>query len=443
MAFGINLSKTDIAKIFAVGIVLVFVVEILFMYMPSSSRGSVAPGDGTVPTSFDTFDGAGTANGTIASYDPILIVVGEDARIAAEISKLKKEGLVTYSSQAQGATIINLASAKDVTGISLRLIGANATVLGDVSISMSNIKVAGADFQRDVPSSTFRYRMPPIFEVGDVIPLSFSAKVVNGQMYTVSNLALPSPEPIITIARPESVVVKAESYRANVPWESRNSMNQQALQGAFGKYGNVTYKLRSFIGITPDAGTAQGQQLSNALPNYALGLQQNILSIVRGYNNSAQVRADLAQYGIEGDFPPSIIEIRPKEGTLSLADLNGAMNSTYGTSYTFQKQYDVEITLPQKVAYGGVEYSLLNSTMMASASRLPSKTALSAFRFTPYGRWGISLEAVSFLEQDLNSTAAPEGNATLPSTNTSAPQAMPALNGTSGPLAGNGSGLQP
>lgn len=467
MALGIKLSKTDIAKIFAVGIVLVFVIQILVGYLPNAGRSG---GDGSQsPTSYDTFDGTGTANGTVTSWDPVLIVIGDDARIAAEISKLKGEGLVTYSSAAQGATVVNLASAKDVSAVAIRLLSDNATVLGDASVSLSNIKVAGADFQRDVPPTTFRYRMPPMFEVGDTMALSFNAKVVNGQMYTVSNLALPTPEPLISIAHPDSVRVVGEFYRANVPWESRNALNQQMVAGTFGKYGNATYKVRSFIGVTPDFSSAQGQQLANALPNYALGAQQNIMPVVRGFNDSARAKADLAKYGMTGDFPPAVIEIRPKDGKLDIGELNDVMNGTYGMNVTFGRQYDVEITIPAKVPYGGAEYTLLNNTMMATAARLPSSSALSAFRFTPYGRWGINLEAVSFLEQDLfngtntDSTAVPAYDATAATGGNNATAAtggdnttgfpangsypgfskMPSANGTGGPSAQNSSGVQP
>lgn len=415
MVFGINLSKNDKLKLFALAVALFFIFEIYSIN--SQYRAGTTGADGSA-IDIDNFDGLGSANATILSWDPGLLVSGEDSA-KLEIEALKKDGLISYSSEGSEGTIVTLSGRTAFPEVVRRLLGANATLTGYASVSLSNIRVQGNDVGRNVSSETFRFRLPPVFEPGDTVGATFQARVENGKLVAVGDLQFAPQQPLTAIVAPVSLRVKDEFYQAQVQWNERNAYSQGTISDLIGTGYNATYRKRAAITFDPALTQAQVATLAGSLPQYAISLQAGALVVASGFNDTQRASEDLGTLGLNPVFLPSIIEIVPNApGNESYAYVLEKLAGVLGNDTKLQRAYTIEATLPGTIEAEGRNYTMPQATLDIGSASLPTDGSMVALLFTPMGRMVVGIDRAQIVslqalmdEQNPESIALPDANA--------------------------------
>lgn len=376
---GFEVSRDDMMKAFAAIIVIAFVLEGIAINQQNATTSGTKT---TTASSLETFVGTGTGNATIVSYDPGLIVTG-DNYTDAEIASLEKEGIVSYSSKSSDGTIVSLSSRTALPEVVSRLLAANATLIYDyASVTFSNVKVQGTGFTRNVSAQTLRVPLQPYYEIGDTLSATFQAQVQDGQLVYVPGLQLAPEAEGIAYVKPASLSITGEFLMGQVPWSMRNSINQSALTDAFKGY-NVTYKKRSYVYFETQPTSAQAQQLTTSLPTYALAYQSGIMSIAGQFNDTGKITSDMAAYGLVPVFSPSLIEIRGGEG---IGNATAKVLNISGIEGNFTNEYDISATLPSTIAANGKNYTLPQNIVSLQAEAPPRNTSLVEMLYMPQGR---------------------------------------------------------
>lgn len=430
MAFGINLSKEDIIRIFAVLVVVAFVFEIIAFNQPQNVNRGSASGTSTNATgsNLDNFQGNAVGNITVVSWDPALIVLNENEITLKEIEAMKAEGLVAYSSNTSQGLILTLAQKKAFAEVAARIYATNATALADTAGSVSGAKVQGDGFVRSAQGGTFTFRLPPLFEQGDVFEAVFPALVQNGKIVAVGN-AEPTVQPSVSaLFAPEKMNVSSRYYVLQVPWELRNSVNSTELSAALGG-ANVSVKKRSMIQFDSSTSQEKIAALSSNLPSYALSFQQNSISVPGGFVDRQKAEDDLYSRGVKAVFPNSTVQISGVKGMEPNLTLIAQEAAKYGMgNATITPAYVIAVTLPKKIDVEGKNYTTVLRELEFPSQSEPIDGAMIGIVFTPYGRAIDTIEKIQLFNPQIynfNQTTDINGN----ETNVTAPE-QPNVNAT-------------
>lgn len=344
------MDKQDWYKIFAIGLVAVFMIEgIAIGLMSGNNNGNAGRGQGQAGV---TINGTATANVTIVRYEPYLIVVGKGAQADAAKQKLIDSGIATYAVPNEGGTIINLKKSSDAPDAALLFEGTNATVYVNAQVSLpATVRLEGEGLTTTVDGASFSMQMRPIYNEGEIVPASFSAQAQDGGIVAIGSFAfLPTyVQGVETVA--ELVSSSEESY-LEVPWEARAVARQLVKND-----NTAVYAEKSYVQIPSAATKAQLDAVMKSRLGYATGTQAGLISVRNDFTNQSMVEADLAGIGLASKFPASVMTFTDaNESSQKAMEVATSLYlAGYGSSVVVRNVADVR--LPEFVEKGGRNYS--------------------------------------------------------------------------------------
>jgi hypothetical protein len=398
---GKEIARNELLKWFAIAIVAFFILETFAIYSQYSSSGGTGSAGAT---SLDNFVGTATGNATVISYDPGIIVSG-GASADAAIEALKNDGMVAFSSKGPDGTVVSLSSRSYMQQAVSRLLAANATVSGYASVAVNNIRVEGTGISRNVSSKTMRIALQPVYDPGDVLQVSFPAQVENGEMTGWGQVQVAPQQPVSVVVSLENVTVKGEYYQGTVPWEQRTVINASDLGAKLGSGYNVSFRRINTIGFDPLPNSTQSSNLSSNLPAYVTGYQAGRISVAAQFNDSAKIKSDMAAFGLNPAFSPSVLEIR-QTGSGSVEGVQADVFAAIGLNLTFSKTFEIGAILPATVIGNGENYTLTQRNLTLASPVEPTGSEMAVIQFTPIGRLAGAIERAQLLP----SVALPQGN---------------------------------
>ena len=339
------MEKSDIYRIFAIGLAVVFVIEMIaigvFNTSGSTSSKAANGGQGSLDVTGNVAD-----NLTLVKYEPYLIVSGNGSAVQEELQKMAESGIVTYSVESGGSLIANLKDSDSVLPAAAELEKANATVLANAVLSMSDtIRVIGSDVSVDAQGTTFKWQVAPSYPAGSVVPATFVVRAVGGQVTGIGSVTL-LPLFVSNAAAEASVLsVRADAPVIEVEWASRAAAFQLA-SGA-----GAVYREKSYIQISQNASPDQAYAAENY--SYVTGAQQGIVSVKNGFANESEAMADLA--GLQPVFPPSLAYFSNDSGNQTAALYQKMISGNITAIMVPQAR--LLLKLPEKVEQGGREYA--------------------------------------------------------------------------------------
>lgn len=342
------MEKNDWYKLFAIGIVLVFVLEgIAIGVMQNDNQpSSNQQVEGTA-----SLTGNVNTNVTIVRYEPYVIVNGGNA---SEVEKIKERliesGVATYAVPNGQSLVVSLRSGKDALDAAQEFEYANASVLATASISTAaKLKVEGTDITTTVDGTSFSMQMRPIFEEGSVAPATFVASVQNGVIVQLGNFALLPDYQSGVVAQAALVEQKQADLSVEVAWQNRSAAKAIAVsQGA-------AYKEKSYIIVPQGASQAQMSAIAASGKDYITGVQLGIISVSNGFVDRLRAEGDLANAGLAGEFPVSIALFSNQSGNESVVALAEKLNENGIESAVVSRKVS-KATLPDIIENAGKKY---------------------------------------------------------------------------------------
>ncbi len=389
-----NMSKDDRQRYLVIGMIILFVFSTVAIYLFNPIGGG--GGAGPIPpgsSNASAFSGHGIANATLLSWEPVLVVSGNSSSANALLLQWQSDGLLTASPVMQsGSRILRLSDSKYVTSITSALLALNLSVRGQGAISIAQAFVSGSGINRTVSGGVYTYEDTPIFEEGDVFPVSFDAYVVGTTIQSAPiNLQPLSPGSLNVEFAPLSVKLNTTFFQTYVPWENRTLKAGQYFVNLVGG-DDMKYKPRSYVQTNAPITSTQRSALLAKPPAWLDNgnVQAYLIGVQTNYTDSTQIRNDLAPLGITPIFPDSVMAIFPYRGNSTDAEIKARLISTWdetfpGLGQNFTIGYVLDITLPPTLIIDGQTYQIANQTSQIASDYPPMASATLKAVFQPIG----------------------------------------------------------
>lgn len=341
------MDKSDWYKILAIGFVLVFVFEMVAI--GALNNNSSAPGGAGGAVSA-TFTGTAEEDMTLVRYEPYIAVTGNGSAVDAVKKSLIDSGVATYEVPAKDAFVLNLRSGKDVPAAAAAFEKANATVLATAAMNTpSTIVVDSEGISTVAQGASFTMQLRPIYDEGASVPVSFTAYVQDGQLYSISNMVF-KPSYVTGARIPAEFAGVSETSYIEVAWENRS------VAKAIARAANATYKEKSYI-VLKNATDAQLNASLAATAAYSTGAENGVLSVQNGFVDRERAASDIASTGVtSGAFPPSVASFaNDSNGSLAIA-LDSQFKAAGIESKLVQVNL-VRLKFPAQFEYNGRKYS--------------------------------------------------------------------------------------
>jgi len=294
-------KKTLYIGIFAIGIVVLFIVEPFAIGMiQSAGNGNTGGSSSGSNSSSVSFTGNAVANITIVRYEPYLIVSGNNSNAGAVNEKLIGEGRVTYASWNGDTLIVSLKNSKDVPAAAAEFEAGNASVVATAYLTTSpTVKVSDTTGKSvDAQGTSISMQIRPIYEEGSTHEAQFAARVDAGQMTGIGSVSI---MPLVV----NDVMVEAKlSSKPAATYTLRVAFKDRVAAKPFVLAANATYKERSFVYVE----NASKEALDTAVvgKTYVTGTQPGVISVNNDFVDSEALGIDLFQKGYDAMFPQSI-----------------------------------------------------------------------------------------------------------------------------------------
>ena len=343
-------KKTLYIGIFAVGIVVLFIIEPFAIGMLQSAGNGNAGGSGNGGNSSAVgFTGNAVANITIVRYEPYLIVSGNNSNAGAVSEKLIGEGKVVYSSWNGKTLIVSLKNSKDVPSAAAEFEAGNASVVATAYISTSQkVRVtdtAGRGLEAEGMSISMQIR--PIYDEGSTHEAQFAARVDSGQMTGMGSVSI---MPLVVLGIPveaELSSLPSAAYTVRVAFKDRVAAKPLVLAA------NATYRERSFVYVE----NASKEALDAAVAGnpYVTGTQPGVISVRNDYTDSEALGLALFQKGYAAVFPQSVATFSGAGNGSATALLEGLREMNMSADIT--SDWTAKIMLPSVLEKGGKKYA--------------------------------------------------------------------------------------
>jgi len=372
-------------------LIAVFILSTVAIYFGSFSSGQNQTNQ---IDSSKIMDGYATANATLASYDPTIKVSDINENSLAIIKELKSQGLVLQQIKTSDVTLLTISDSQEIPKISSRLESAGATTYAQATVSSGPIFFVSGSNSLILETISYRVKIQPIFAEGESFPITFSANVLDGELYSYSNPSIVPEEDFTAWVSPDSITINSSSIQILVPWENRNQNIQNFdLQ----EDESINYTPRSYIIFQTPVDAQILQQLSLSKPAYLTSLQPTSFSIDSSFSGAQQITNDLMAYGLEPQFPPSVVYLDAKNQT-ALAEKFMAtfdeLNATAVSSYVLEAQ------MPAYLNYEGKQYSLPAGTILIESQNPPTSDYALQIRATPISNRIAQYSVISYGPQE-------------------------------------------
>ena len=342
-------KKTLYIAIFAIGVVILFIVEPFAIGMIQAAGSGSAGGSGSKSNSSDvSFTGTAVANITIVRYEPYLVVAGNASGIEKVKDALVSGGLATYAVWSGDSMVVSMKSSKDVPAAALEFENANASAVATAYISTSQtVKVTDAAGKSvDAEGTSISMQMRPIYEEGSTHEAQFAARVDAGQVTGMGSVSIMPLVVSGVMAEARLSSQPAATYSVRVAFKDRVIAKQVALDS------NATYKERSFVYIA----NASKEALDAAVAGnpYVTGTQPGVISVQNGFVDSETLGQDLLKKGYSAIFPQSIATF--SDPTNASAEALLGKLKALNLSAEITADWTAKIMLPSVLEKGGNRY---------------------------------------------------------------------------------------
>ncbi|MFH0927221.1 MAG: hypothetical protein V1822_01450 [Candidatus Micrarchaeota archaeon] len=360
-------------------LIAVFIFSTIAIYM-GGFAGSGQQAQQIDPSKI--ISGYASANVTLSSYDPLLEVDNANNNSLQIISALKKSGDIIQQIKTSSSILITASNSSRIPYISRLLASSGATTYADATISAKEVYFSSDSGTEVLKDFSYRAKMQPVFEEGEQFPITFSASVLNGELYTYSSPSIVPQAQFSLWVKPLNATINSTSVRIEVPWSSRN-ITQAQIEAVLGSQVQTNFSPRSFVSFDSPVSEQILSQISLSKPPYITSLQPNSFSISGNFTDSAQIVQDLSQYGITPSFPPSYIELSDSQNATLLAQ--EIAGSTLLSGAQVSASYVLELVLPPEVDYGSKRYSIAQQSVMIESQTPPSDDYSLLILATPIG----------------------------------------------------------
>jgi len=345
------MDKKTIIGIFAVGLVLLFLIEpfAIGIIQSAGNAGSAQGGAGGNST-LSGFTGTAVANVTIVRYEPYLIVSGNGSGVDAVKDALLSEKAATYAVWSGDSLVVSLKSSKDVPSAARRFEDANASVLATAYIStQQNVVVTNTNgTSASAEGTSISMQVNPVYEEGSTHEATFAARVDGGQITGMGQVSI---APAIVKGVPVEAALSsapAATYTVSVAWQGRAVAKPLAVSSG------ATYKERSFVYVAN--ATKEALDIAVAGKPYVTGTQPEIISVQNDYTDGEAIGRDLMAKGYAATFPPSIATFGNASGNASALALVASLSSA-NISAQISEAWTAKITLPSVLSKDGRQYA--------------------------------------------------------------------------------------
>jgi len=358
------MKKDTIIRIFALGLVAVFVIEMVALGALNTG-GKTGNGDAGNSSALDV-TGNVVDNLTITRYEPYLIVSGNGSGIDEAKQRLIDRGEATYAIASGNGIIVNLNGSKHILSAAAEFEKANATVLANAVITMSEtVRIAGDGLTTEAQGSTFKWQIRPIYPEGSKVPAQFVARSEGGMVVGMGSLTLLPDSVSGVFAEAEIDEVMPEASLINVPWAARTSARQIA------KGAGAVYKEKSYVNVLPNA--TQTQLDAIRIYDYITGVQSGVVSMKNDFIDQERAANELSLMKLAPVFPPSLAYFanlskeEANKTAVLLSDLQAA-----GVNATLITETKVRVRLPEKISANGKEYATGGRVLELTVDALPA-----------------------------------------------------------------------
>jgi hypothetical protein len=342
-------KKTLYIAIFAIGIVVLFIIEPFAIGMLQSAGNGNTGGNGDGGNSSSlSFTGNAVANITIDRYEPYLVVTGNASSIEKVKDGLVASGKATYAVWSGDSMIVSLKSSKDVPSAAAEFESANASALATAYLSTSQkVRVVDAEGAAvDAEGTSISMQIRPIYEEGSQHEAQFAARVDSGQVTGIGSVSI---MPLVV----KDIMVEAKlSSKPAATYTLRVAFKDRVAAKPFVLAANATYKERSFVYVE----NASKEALDAAVAGkaYVTGTQPGVISVNNGFVDSEALGLDLFQKGYTAVFPQSIATFADF-GNGSADALAGKLKAQ-NMSAEITTDWTGKIKLPSVLVKGGKQY---------------------------------------------------------------------------------------
>lgn len=314
------MERKDMVKIGIVVIVaLSFITEIWFF------GGSVPGLGGGGGGSASNVSGMTTFQGTIRTYDPVLVIPANTSQ--AVIDQLRARDDVRNVKLEEDTYVIEPETRYDVYPIAVFLRSLNTSSLSAAIVSLPQEIVVDTPLGKVNATSTGIVRVvtEPLLDVDSEVTVSMVATVADGMLinYASPQIML---QPLHLSLNASVVRLDNKVYSYVVPWESRNSLGNLSAYGAV-EYGRVD----SVIFKTP---LNVSQIMAKKMFPYVVFIDAGSATVEPGFVNVTQLAINFQDTPYE--LPPSALRIVTNEtpdipfnATVRYSYTLGAGNETY------------------------------------------------------------------------------------------------------------------
>ncbi len=233
-----------------INIIIMAVLVILFLTEIVAFKGTIPSLNLGGASTYNT-TGTTTFNGSIRTYDPVLLVpVNTSAEI---IDQLKTRPEVKSVNIEADGYLIDTETRDDVFPLATYLRSMNVTSFSVANIIMPQVLVVSTSNGtiNASASGVVRVMTPPLLDVDNVVSVSMTAIVDdNGNLIDYTNANIMTQN-IAQRFNASIIGLESKSYSYTIPWANRSGL------GNLSQYGTVVYKERDSIIFTTQLSVTQ------------------------------------------------------------------------------------------------------------------------------------------------------------------------------------------
>lgn len=342
-------------KKFLIGFVALIAV-IMFLLEPFQWGSGASRSVGPAPHSSRNISGTAIFNGTIRTYDPVLLIpANTTASIVDQVRMHNGVKAIRTDPRYPEYLIIDTETRDDVYPTAVWLRSFNATSLSVANIAVNKdiqVETASGIVNATLREGVVRVVAEPILDVDSEVTVYIVAVVNNHQIVEVTSAKFLTQN--LDLELDGSVAgLDCKIYTYSIPWEKRNSLDD------LGRYGAVNYKKIDSIIFNPPLDVSQ--ILAKKQFPYILYIDASSAQVDPSFDNVTLLQANFQD--ISFVLPPSELTII----TNQTLDLPFASNISYRYVFTLQNaSYDFSGVSPMLVDTEG-EYEI-NSTIKLNVS---------------------------------------------------------------------------
>jgi len=357
------MEKSDMIKILALLVVAGFITELFFFGGGYQNLFTPAPSTSRNVTGMAVF------NGTIRTYDPLLVIPANTSQAVVDALRLK-EGVKNVKSDPSGI-VVETETRDDVYPLAafLRTMNVSSVSIANIAVTEDiKVETATGDINATPAYGVIRVVTEPLLDADSAVTVQLIAIVNEGTLIDYRSAQIMSEE--VTIPMGASVAsLDSTIYAYSIPWESRDSL------GNISQYGTVDYRrLDSIIFTTPLTMT---QVMAKKQFQYVTYIDVSSAQVLPSFTNTSEVAANFAD--VQYELPASRLVLSANQ----TPDL--PFNASISYSYTLdisgsQTGYDFGTT--PFVLESGKEYAVggnlsMNVTAVVIGNKVVSVRSVS------------------------------------------------------------------